>query len=206
MRKLNLQLFKKKPKVWELEQGHVVVPAFIDRGVQYYEIKDLFNTFSSRGLEALQVYEEWEMRLKKDDLLDFILAFENIINKPKELNVMNLVKTVNMLKERVTFPIATRELYYRFASVRYFDENESPYHYDPEYNKGKISRWMEASSEVDDFFIVQRLGDMLPLPKLSKEDLPNYLETIQKVVDYQSTLIRQLNLDHQPKGDSSNAL
>ena len=62
MRKLNLQLFKKKPKVWELEQGHVVVPAFIDRGVQYYEIKDLFNTFSSRGLEALQVYEEWEMR------------------------------------------------------------------------------------------------------------------------------------------------
>ena len=206
MRKLNLQLFKKKPKVWELEQGHVVVPAFIDRGVQYYEIKDLFNTFSSRGLEALQVYEEWEMRLKKDDLLDFILAFENIINKPKELNVMNLVKTVNMLKERVTFPIATRELYYRFASVRYFDENESPYHYDPEYNKGKISRWMEASSEVDDFFIVERLGDMLPLPKLSKEDLPNYLATIQKVVDYQSTLIRQLNLDHQPKGDSSNAL
>ena len=142
----------------------------------------------------------------KDDLLDFILAFENIINKPKELNVMNLVKTVNMLKERVTFPIATRELYYRFASVRYFDENESPYHYDPEYNKGKISRWMEASSEVDDFFIVERLGDMLPLPKLSKEDLPNYLETIQKVVDYQSTLIQQLNSDHQPKRDSSSAL
>ena len=119
---------------------------------------------------------------------------------------MNLVKTVNMLKERVTFPIATRELYYQFASVRYFDENESPYHYDPEYNKGKISRWMEASSEVDDFFIVQRLGDMLPLPKLSKEDLPNYLATIQKVVDYQSTLIQQLNSDHQPKGDSSSAL
>ena len=35
---------KKKEKDWSLAEGHVVVPAFIDRGVQYYEIKDLFNT------------------------------------------------------------------------------------------------------------------------------------------------------------------
>jgi hypothetical protein len=193
----------KKPKVWELEEGHVIVPAFMDRGVQYYEIKDVFNTFSNRGLMALQVYEEWDMRLKKEDLLDFILAFEKILNTPKELNVMNLVKVVSMLKERVNFPIATEDIYYKFASVRYFDEHESPYTYDPDYNKVKIARWKEASSEVDAFFISSRLVDMLPLPKLSKEDLPSYLAMVQKVSDYQLGIIRDLNSPQQTSGDSS---
>lgn len=196
--------FQKKPKVWELEEGHVIVPAFIDRGVQYYEIKDVFNTFSNRGLMALQVYEEWDMRLKKEDLLDFILAFEKILNTPKELNVMNLVKVVSMLKERVNFPIATEDIYYKFASVRYFDENESPYTYDPEYNKVKIARWKEASSEVNAFFISSRLVDMLPLPRLSKEDLPSYLAMVQKVSDYQLSIIRELNSPQQTSVDSYN--
>jgi hypothetical protein len=170
----------------------VIVPAFIDQGVQYYEIKDIFNTFSNRGLLALQVYEEWDMRLKKEDLLDFILAFEKTINNPKEINITNLANIVNMLKERVTFPIATKDIYLKFASVRYFDENESPYVYDPEYNKIKMARWSEEGSKVDDFFILEQLGDMLPLPKLSKDDLPSYLEAVQKVADYQLQNIQRL--------------
>jgi hypothetical protein len=174
--------------------------------VQYYEIKDLFNTFSSRGLEALQVYEEVEMRIKKDDLNDFILAFENILNTPKQITITNLVDVVGKLKERVNFPIPTREIYYKLASVRYFDEKESPYHYDPEYGKIKMVRWMEASSEVDPFFIAQRLGDMIPLPKLSKEGFLNCLETIQKIADHQLKSIQDLNLAHQQRMDSSNAL
>lgn len=184
--------FGKKPKVWNLEEGHVIVPAFKDRGVQYYEIKDIFNTFSNRGLLALQVYEEWDMRLKKEDLLDFILAFEKTLNNPKEINISNMVHIVNMLKERVTFPIATRDIYLKFASVRYFDESESPYVYDPEYNKIKMARWSEEGSTVDDFFILEQLGDMLPLPKLSKEDLPSYLQAVQKVADYQLQNIQRL--------------
>lgn len=196
-------LFKRKnPKVWKLEEGHVVIPAFKDRGVQYYEIKDIFNTFSNRGMMALQVYEEWDMRLKREDLMDFILAFEKVLNTPKELNVMNLVKIVTMLKERVTFPIATADIYYKMASVRYFDENESPYAYDPEYNKKKIARWQEAGSEVDDFFITQQLQDMLPLPKLSKEDLPGYLATIQKLADYQLQTILEF-VSPQPMKEGS---
>jgi hypothetical protein len=193
IKKLINKWFGKKPKVWNLEEGHVIVPAFMDRGVQYYEIKDIFNTFSNRGLQALQVYEEWDMRLKKEDLLDFILAFEKTLNNPKEINITNLANIVNMLKERVTFPIATKDIYLKFASVRYFDENESPYTYDPEYAKVKMARWSEEGSEVDGFFIVQRLVDMLPLPKLSKEDLPSYLEAVQKVADYQLQNIQRLN-------------
>jgi hypothetical protein len=132
------------------------------------------------------------MRLKKEDLLDFILSFEKTLNNPKEINISNMVHIVNMLKERVTFPIATRDIYLKFASVRYFDENESPYTYDPEYNKIKMARWSEEGSKVDDFFILEQLGDMLPLPKLSKEDLPSYLQAVQKVADYQLQNIQRL--------------
>ena len=195
---------KKKEKDWSLAEGHVVVPAFIDRGVQYYEIKDLFNTFSNRGMMALQVYEEWDMRLKKEDLQDFILAFEKTLSSPKEINILNLVKIVNMLKERVNFPIATADIYYKMASVRYFDENESPYTYDPEYNKGKIVRWQEGTSTVDPFFISQRLQDMLPLPKLSKDDLPSYLETVKKLSDHQLQTLQSLVLQAQQNTASSN--
>lgn len=195
---------KEKPlKRWDLEEGHVVVPAFEDRGVQYYEIKDLFNTFSNRAMMALQVYEEWEMRLQREDLNDFVLAFEKLLTSQKEINILNLVKVVNMLKERMNFPIPTKELYYRMASVRYFDENESPYTYDPEYNKTKVARWQEATSTVDPFFISQRLVDMMPLPKLSKEDLPTYLEIIKKISDHHSQTLQSLVSPPQPSKDLS---
>ena len=64
--------------VWQLEEGHVIEPAFISNGVQYYRLKDYFNTFSSRGLTALQVYEEWNMRLTKEHLKMFIDRFDEI--------------------------------------------------------------------------------------------------------------------------------
>ncbi len=66
--------------VWQLEEGHVIEPAFISNGVQYYRLKDYFNTFSSRGLTALQVYEEWNMRLQKEHLQTFIERFDEIVN------------------------------------------------------------------------------------------------------------------------------
>jgi hypothetical protein len=55
-----------------------------------------------------------------------------------------------------------------------------------------MARWSEEGSKVDDFFILEQLGDMLPLPKLSKDDLPSYLEAVQKVADYQLQNIQRL--------------
>ncbi len=191
------KLFKKeeppKPKVWNLEEGHVIVPAFIDRGVQYYELKDVFNTFSKRALSAIQVYDEWDMRLNRQDLLDFILAFDNILRNPKEINLTAMVQVVGMLKERVNFPVPTEDMIYKLAAVRYFDENESPYMVDPDYMATKIARWKEAGSTVDPFFIVKRHVDMLPLPKLSKEGLKTLLAAQQNVIESQLKSIRELS-------------
>jgi len=191
------KLFKKeeppKPKVWNLEEGHVIVPAFIDRGVQYYELKDVFNTFSKRALSAIQVYDEWDMRLNRQDLLDFILAFDNILRNPKEINLTAMVQVVGMLKERVNFPVPTEDMIYKLAAVRYFDENESPYMVDPDYMATKIARWKEAGSTVDPFFIVQRHVDMLPLPKLSEDGLKILLEAQKNVIESQLKSIRELS-------------
>lgn len=202
-----MKIFNKKQKLktWDLPEGHVIVPAFIDRGVQYYELKDLFNTFSVRGLSALQVYEEWEMRLKKEDLTEFIIGFENLLRNPKQINVIDMVKIVEMLKERLSFPVPTEDLAYKFAAIRYFDENESPFKVDDEYMKSKIKRWKEADSQVDHFFIIQRHRDMLPLPELSEDVLRKCLTAVEKANELQLTYIRDLNSHSQQKQDLSNA-
>ncbi len=69
------------------------------------------------------------------------------------------------------------------ASVAYFDKNESPYSYDPEYNAEKIKKWKEAA-DITDFFIVQQLSDILPFPRLSEEDFnlcSKVMEEIQQL-------------------------
>ena len=54
-------------------------------------------------------YRDWDMRLNRQDLLDFILAFDNILRNPKEINLTAMVQVVGMLKERVNFPVPTEE-------------------------------------------------------------------------------------------------
>jgi len=177
--------------VWQLDEGHVIEPAFVSNGVQYYRIKDYFNTFSSRGLTALQVYEEWNMRLQKEHLQMFIERFDEIVNDPKQIKVSELWKIVGMLKERLDFVVPTTDLIYKFASVAFFDKNESPYSYDPEYAKEKIKRWKEAG-DVNDFFIVMQLKDIVPLPTLSEQDLAICLSVIDKVAGHQLTKLQDM--------------
>lgn len=177
--------------VWQLDEGHVIEPAFVSNGVQYYRIKDYFNTFSSRGLTALQVYEEWNMRLQKEHLKMFIDRFDEIVNDPKQIKVSELWKIVAMLKERLDFVVPTTDLIYKFASVAFFDKNESPYSYDPEYAKEKIKRWKEAG-DVNDFFIVMQLKDILPLPTLSEQDLAICLSVVDQVAGHQLTKLQDM--------------
>lgn len=170
--------------VWQLEEGHVIIPAFISNGVQYYQLKDYFNTFSFRGMTALDVYEEWNMRITSEVLDQFIEKMEKIVNDPKTIKISEIIMLINLLKERRKFIIPNREIIYKFASVAFFDKNESPYSYDPEYAKEKINRWKEAA-DFSDFFIVMQLKDMLPLPTLSEADLEICLNMIDKISEHQ---------------------
>lgn len=175
--------------VWQLDEGHVIEPAFISGGVQYYRLKDYFNTFSLRGLMALQVYEEWNMRMQKEQLVEFIDKMDKVLSDPKQIRVGEIARMVAMIKERLEFVMPTTDIIYKFASVAFFDKNESPYSYDPEYNKEKIARWKEAG-DVDSFFIVMRLKDIVPLPTLSEEDLRICLTVVDQVAAQHSTRAR----------------
>ena len=171
---------------WQLEEGNVIIPAFISDGVQYYQLKDYFNTFSLRGLMALQVYEEWNMRMTREQLQEFIDKADRVLSNPKQINIGEISRLVANMKERLDFVMPTTEIVYKFASVAFFDKNESPYSYDPEYCKDKIKRWKEAA-DISDFFIVTRLKDMLPLPTLSEEDLAICLNIVDQVAGTHST-------------------
>jgi hypothetical protein len=171
--------------VWQLEEGHVIEPAFISNGRQYYRLKDYFNTFSLRGLMALQVYEEWNMRMTREQLQEFITKSEKILSNPKAINIGEIARLVMQMKERLELVMPTSEIVYKFASVAFFDSSESPYSYDPEYCKAKIQRWKEAA-DISDFFIVTRLKDMVPLPTLSEADLRICLSIVDQIADVHS--------------------
>lgn len=177
------------PPVWQIDEGHVIEPAFISGGVQYYRLKDYFNTFSLRGLMALQVYEEWNMRMTREQLQEFISKADKVLSNPKQINIGEIAKMVEQMKERLNLIMPTSEIVYKFASVAFFDKNESPYSYDPEYCKAKIQRWKEAA-DVSDFFIVMRLKDMIPLPTLSEADLAICLNMVDQIADAHSKSAR----------------
>ncbi len=59
---------------FKLEEGHVVVKAFIKDNIQYYQLHDLFNTFTQRGMDALSVYESWNMRCNRKFLIDHTMS------------------------------------------------------------------------------------------------------------------------------------
>lgn len=174
-------LFSKKKK-WELQTGHTVDIAFWSGGKPYYKLSDLFNTFTERGLDAYQTYEEIGMRIEVTALKEFVSKFKSDLNTGK---LMDCAITLNFLEERVNFVIPPRNLIYKLASVAYFDETESPYTYDTIYANRKMEE-IRKNGDVDDFFLYQQLGDLIPLPKLSKETYQVLQETMDKVISYQS--------------------
>lgn len=172
---------------FKVEEGHVIKEAFKGKdGTQYYYIKDVFNTFASRALDALAIYEQWSMRCSSEYLKEHAKAVEIATNKGRLTDVARL--NGNLI-ERLNFALPTEELIYQFAAVVYFDENESPYRYDPEYGKEKIARW-KSDYTIEDFFFKIPIKELIPFPKLSKQDLKTYLKVVEKI---NTTHLKQLS-------------
>ena len=170
-------------KKWDIPDGHVIEPVFVSGGKQFYRLKDTMNTCLERGLGALTVYEEIESRVTRPVLQEFVKRMEDIINDPKGIKIGELAQLIGKLKERMDWVVPPSELIWKFASVIYFDENESPFVYDAKYCTEKIARWKEAG-DIAPFFFHSQLKDLLPLIQLSPEDL----EILQKVIDQMNEL------------------
>lgn len=181
---------EQKPKTWKTEEGHVIEPAFISGGVQYYMMKDMFNTYCGRGLEALDVYEQWNMRCSRQHLIDFINGVDAILSKPT-IRIQDIVVLTRSLAERLNYALPTKEIIYKFAAVAFFDEKESPYHYDEEYGKEKIERW-KKEMDIEAFFLTVPIKVMIPLPDISAQDLEPYLKVVEMLDEKESQFLQGL--------------
>lgn len=177
----NILKKKEQPvKDWKLEDGHRVEKAFVSGGVQYYYIKDVFNTFSHRALSALDVYERWNMKCDKAYLDLFTATIDKLLSDPQKINVGEIYIANKNLKERLQWALPTESIIWEFASVAFFDDTESPYVYDPDYAKTKIERW-KVDHSIESFFFAMPIRDLIPLPDISKDDLKSFYQILSKL-------------------------
>jgi hypothetical protein len=165
--------------IWphKVETGHSIVPVFATDKHTYYQLRDVFNTYAARGMAALEIYEEYQSRMTKERLLEFLRAMSEELEKEKMSRTV-MLDLVIKTRERTEFPIPTRELIRNMATVSYFDETESPYEYDQFYQREeKLPHWKECN--VDDFFLGNRLSDLVPFPSISKKDFEAALRVME---------------------------
>jgi hypothetical protein len=170
---------KKKVDHWTVDEGHVIIPAFESGGIQYYMMRDLFNSFAGRALDAMSIYEKWSMRTSPEFMGAWLNALENTINA-NPIKITEVAEMINIMRERINFAIPTESIIWELASVAFFDKNESPYRYDPEYAKDKIKRWKD-DGDLPSFFFKCPLRDIVSLPDLSEEGFRNYLKVTEAV-------------------------
>ena len=186
------ELFEQKPKAWAIAEGHVIVKSFVSGGVQYYMMQDVFNTFCQRALDALFVYEKWNMRCDRKYLEQFVAALDRVLNNKEALRLQDVFALKMQLEDRLNFALPTTEVIYEFASVIFFDENESPYKYDEVYCKEKIKRWKE-DMDVPTFFSTIPIRELIPLPVMSDKDLATYLKVLDLVDKKHLTSLQELS-------------
>lgn len=180
-----IKWFKKKlnrkPKTILLDNEFRIMPAFIWRGTTYYMHEDALNTATGRGLTAMVYMEELLMRCSSNYLANHIAAVEKILSDPKKINIGNLARLNQNLKERLNFLMAVPDHVYKLASIVFFTKDESPFRYEEAYNKKKIAAWQEDRKMYDFFLQQTRLKDLLPLLNLPQESSQTYLSVQQKI-------------------------
>lgn len=170
--------FKRKLKSYMLDQQYKVVEAFKLNGVTYYHFDDQFKLPTGRGLCALTIYEEFNMRTTREYLEAHIRATEILLNS-NPIKLTAIAQINHNLKERLNLAMFPEHVY-KLASVVFFDETESPYNYDFAYNAKKIERWKAAGGTLD-FFLKTPLKDLIPSIKLPEQNAEHYFQTAEKI-------------------------
>lgn len=189
---------------WAIPTDSPITYAFTWEGEDYYCFENPFNMPWQRAYVSIAYYEELNMRITKEFLLNILLVMKEEINNPRP-NLVEVVKYINILEDRTKY-IVEPETLLKLASVYYFTKEESPVFYDLVYNNKKIAKWRK--SKTLDFFLQLPLKELAPLGTLSKETLRDYLvgqtaqtiKTIDKMLevlsqdDYNKLIVSELQL------------
>ena len=174
------RIFQRKPKAILLDNTFRIVPAFELKGVTYYMHEDPLNAATGRGLTAMMHMEELVMRCSANYLKLHIEAVEKIFNNPRKIDLPNLIRLHNNLKDRVQLLSVMPEHVFKMASVVFFTKEESPFNYDPKFNETKIAAWRE-SGNMYDFFLQTPLKTLLPFLALPEASSKDYLKVAEKL-------------------------
>lgn len=169
----------RKPKM-KAFGTEVATEAFKHKGKTYYQFQDNFKMPAGRAICALAIYEELRMRCTADYLHKHIAATKAILNpENKKIKLAELAIINNNLEERLNLAPFPDHIY-KLASVVFFDETESPYNYDFEYNQKKIAEW-KKDGQILYFFLNMPFNDLMPFGKLSNERAQSYFNTAEMI-------------------------
>jgi hypothetical protein len=182
-----------------------IVHAFTINAVRYFKAEDPFNNPYKRALMAVSYYDEFNRRVSREYLGSHLegqaVIMKNLRDSFKvssskiDLNkifdyISQIEKTNRYLKERMEF-IIDDDLLYKLASVIFFDESESPYDYDMDYNRKKIESW-KKKVQFEEFISQMPIIELVPYLQGSEIDFQIYLQQVGKLKGLQSQYLTSL--------------
>ncbi len=183
-------LIKELAEVWRIEldkrrkqkEKYRIEYAFTCGGTKYYRFADITNLPYERGLQAMYIYNQVEMRCSRAFLLRVTEAIEKTLSGT-EINITKIYEINKMLQQRLQMPCDV-ELLYKLASVAFFDKTENPAVYEEAYAEKKIAKWRKDKG-VADFFSQKPLTELMP-----------FLQNVGVGLDIYSKLNTELNKTH----------
>ena len=191
-------LIKELQEVWRTQldkkrqqkEKYRIEYAFTCGGTKYYRFADITNLPYERGLQAMYIYNQVEMRCSRDFLLRYTKAIDMILHD-KEIDIFAINKANEILKQRLYMPCDV-ELLYKLASVAFFDKTENPAVYEETYAEKKIAKWRKDKG-VADFFSQKPLRELMPFLQNVGVDLSIYSKLNEELNRTHSELVRMLS-------------
>ena len=155
----------------EQKEKYRIEYAFTCGGTKYYRYADITNLPYERGMMALSVYSEVEMRCSRDFLIHYANTIDKLLHEQK-IDIYSIKSLNDILKQRLMMPADT-DLLYKLASICFFDKTENPHVYEPDYAEKKIAKWRKDKG-VHDFFTQKPLLELMPFLANVDTDLDTY--------------------------------
>lgn len=188
-------MFKHKLKPYLVDNKYKVIPAFELGNVTYWTWQDSKECPTGRFFAAMGIYTEMEMNCNKDYLTSHTKAMDKVLSNPKKIDMQIIMQLNVNMKERLEL-MPFEDYIYKLASVIFFDETESPYSYDWEYNKQKIEKWKAAGGTLA-FFSKTPLADAVPSLNMPDKDMQTYSMATRMVKETHQALLTSTLLEEQ---------
>ncbi len=172
--------WKRKFKPYLLDSKYRIIEAFDHGGTKYLMFDNAFEIPTGRAMAALAVYGEMEMRCDRQYLEAHTKAMDKLLNpSDRKINISYIAQLNVNLRERLEL-MPLPDFVYKLASVIFFDDSESKYSYDYEYNKKKIDKWKKDPGTLD-FFLSRLVTELIPSLKSAGSGTQIYMEIAEKI-------------------------